>query len=445
MELSISLAWSENLQMLSDNTAIRVENISKRYRIGAQDERHHTLVGNMLKLAAQPLRNARNLRKLTKFAADEVEGPDIVWALNDISFDVQRGEVIGIIGHNGAGKSTILKILSRITFPTNGRVEIKGRVGSLLEVGTGFHPELTGRENVYLNGTILGMSRTEVERKFDEIVEFSGVAKFIDTPVKRYSSGMSVRLAFSVAAHLDPEILLVDEVLSVGDAGFQSKCIGKMQDVASEGRTVIFVSHVMQAIRNLCDRTIHIDQGRIIDDGPTQHVIRNYLSGGSHQQLAEKVWDNKHTQPGDSGFRLLGLRVLDSGGNTAKAFRTSEPIRIQFEFELDKLIHEIGVGYDLFSADGSMVYRSYHYDDIPERWPEIDLGFNRIECIIPAGMLNGGRYVIRLCVLQQDIKWILNGTPELSFDVEFDHSKSPFFFKLRRGVIAPVLEWRRSS
>ena len=445
MELSISLAWSENLQMLSDNTAVRVENISKRYRIGAQDERHHTLVGNMLKLAAQPLRNARNLRKLTKFAADEVEGPDIVWALNDISFDVQRGEVIGIVGHNGAGKSTILKILSRITFPTNGRVEIKGRVGSLLEVGTGFHPELTGRENVYLNGTILGMSRTEVERKFDEIVEFSGVAKFIDTPVKRYSSGMSVRLAFSVAAHLDPEILLVDEVLSVGDAGFQSKCIGKMQDVASEGRTVIFVSHVMQAIRNLCDRTIHIDQGRIIDDGPTQHVIRNYLTGGSHQQLAEKVWDNKHTQPGDSGFRLLGLRVLDSGGNTAKAFRTSEPIRIQFEFELDKLIHEIGVGYDLFSADGSMVYRSYHYDDIPERWPEIDLGFNLIECIIPAGMLNGGSYVIRLCVLQQDIKWILNGTPELGFDVEFDHSKSPFFFKLRRGVIAPVLEWRRSS
>ena len=430
--------------MLSNNTAISVENISKRYRIGYQEERHHTLVGSVLKLAVQPLRNVRNLRRLTKFASGEVESPDIVWALNDISFDVQRGEVIGIIGHNGAGKSTILKILSRITFPTNGRVVIKGRVGSLLEVGTGFHPELTGRENVYLNGTILGMSRTEVNRKFDEIVEFSGVAKFIDTPVKRYSSGMSVRLAFSVAAHLDPEILLVDEVLSVGDAGFQSKCIGKMQDVASQGRTVIFVSHVMQAIRNLCDRTIHIDQGRIVNDGPTQQVVRNYLTGDSENQLSERVWGDRNTQPGNSGFRLLGLRILDSDSNTAQAFRTSESIRIQIEFELDKLIHEIGVGYDLFFADGSMVYRSYHYDDIPERWPEIQLGYNRLECVIPAGMLNGGSYIVRLCVLQQDIKWILNSTPELSFDVEFDHSRSPFFFKLRRGVIAPVLEWKRS-
>ncbi|HJN42537.1 MAG: ABC transporter ATP-binding protein [Anaerolineales bacterium] len=426
--------------MSFNDVAVRVENLSKRYRIGLQDERHHTLVGTLLQLAGQPVKNLRRLRSLTAFGDDEHDAEDVIWALKDVSFEVKRGEVVGLIGRNGAGKSTILKILSRITYPTAGRVEINGRVGSLLEVGTGFHPELTGRENVYLNGTILGMRKAEVDRKFDEIVEFSGVGKFIDTPVKRYSSGMKVRLAFSVAAHLDPEILLVDEVLAVGDAGFQKKCLGKMRDVAKEGRTVLFVSHVMQAVRNLCERTLHVHWGKIATDGPTHAAIRDYLTGGEVKR-SERSWNDAGSRPGDGRFKLKAVRVLDAQGKSSPMFRTSDPIRIQIEFELNEQIHELGVGFDLFSADGAMLFRSYQYDD-PDKWPELSLGSNCLECVVPPGMLNGGEYVVRLCVLQQDVKWILNGTPELAFEMEFDHARSPYFFKLRRGVIAPVLPWR---
>ncbi len=267
--------------MSSSEIAIRVENLSKRYRIGLREERDRaTLVGTLMDLATQPVRNLRRLRKLTSFGSDEKEAVDIIWALKDISFEVKRGEVVGLIGHNGAGKSTILKVLSRITHPTSGRVEFYGRVGSLLEVGTGFHPELTGRDNIYLNGTILGMRKSEVDRKFDEIVEFSGVEKFVDTPVKRYSSGMNVRLAFSVAAHLDPEILLVDEVLAVGDTDFQKKCMAKMGDVARAGRTVLFVSHNMGAIESFCTRAILLEEGRISQRGETHRVVSQYLNRG---------------------------------------------------------------------------------------------------------------------------------------------------------------------
>lgn len=269
--------------MLSNDVAIRVDNLSKRYRIGLREERDNaTFVGTLLDLAARPVKNMRRLRRLTSFGTDENEAADIIWALKEVSFEVKRGEVVGIIGHNGAGKSTILKILSRITHPTSGRVEFYGRVGSLLEVGTGFHPELTGRDNIYLNGTILGMRKAEVNSKFDEIVEFSGVEKFVDTPVKRYSSGMNVRLAFSVAAHLDPEILLVDEVLAVGDTAFQKKCLAKMGDVARAGRTVLFVSHNMGAIESFCTRAILLENGRISQRGETHHVISRYLDMDHH-------------------------------------------------------------------------------------------------------------------------------------------------------------------
>lgn len=426
--------------MLPNDVAIRVESLSKRYRIGLQEERHHTLVGTVLRVAAQPVINLRKLRKLTAFGDNEQDAEDIIWALKDVSFEIKRGEVVGIIGRNGAGKSTILKILSRITYPTTGMVEMRGRVGSLLEVGTGFHPELTGRENVYLNGTILGMRKVEVDRKFDEIIEFSGVEKFIDTPVKRYSSGMKVRLAFSVAAHLDPEILLVDEVLAVGDVGFQKKCLGKMHDVAQEGRTVLFVSHVMQAVRHLCDRTLYVESGKIVSDGSTHAVIRDYLTGGDVRRTV-RSWHDEGSRPGDETFKLKAVKILDGNGTSSSMFRTSEPIRIQIEFDLGELIHELGVGFDLVSADGAMLFRSYHYDTEPEKWPKLEVGHNCLECVIPPCMLNGGEYVIRLCVLQQDVKWILNGSPEIAFEVEFDHSRSPFFFKLRRGVIAPVLQW----
>jgi len=264
--------------MADTDIAIRVENLSKRYRIGLKEEIHDTLVGAVVDFFKRPVQNLRRLRRLSTFSENGHEAEDVIWALKNVSLDVKQGEVLGIIGRNGAGKSTLLKILSRITDPTRGRVEIYGQVSSLLEVGTAFHHELTGRENIFLNGAVLGMSRTEIERKFDEIVDFSGVERFIDTPVKRYSSGMQVRLAFAVAAHLEPEILLVDEVLAVGDAEFQQKCLGKMERVARGGRTVAFVSHNMNAIQTLCSRAIWLDSGAIVGQGEVAEQVESYLN-----------------------------------------------------------------------------------------------------------------------------------------------------------------------
>ena len=297
---------------MSNDVAIRVEGLSKAYRIGLKEQQHETMLGAMTAWVKSPFRNFREVRNLSRLEDANVEdrrskmvdgtspnshlpssGPaapssishlpsptsapaDVIWALKDISFEVKRGEAVGIIGRNGAGKSTLLKILSRITEPTRGRAEIYGRVGSLLEVGTGFHPDLTGRENVYLNATILGMKKREVEARFDEIVDFSGVEKFIDTPVKRYSSGMRVRLAFAVAAHLEPEILIVDEVLAVGDADFQKKCLGKMQDVAGHGRTVLFVSHNLGAVSRLCPFGLYLAGGELQFAGAIEDVLASY-------------------------------------------------------------------------------------------------------------------------------------------------------------------------
>lgn len=257
--------------------AIKVENLSKAYRIGQREQQHDTLGAVIASLAKSPLRNFKRLRNLSKF--DDYNDPDIFWALRDVSFEVKHGEVLGIIGKNGAGKSTLLKILARITEPTYGRAEVYGRIASLLEVGTGFNPELTGRENIYLNGTILGMTKREIDLKLDEIIDFSGVEQFLDTPVKRYSSGMKVRLAFAVAAHLDPEILIIDEVLAVGDVEFQKKCLGKMQDVSSrEGKTVFFVSHDMSAISKLCYKCLLLNRGQIEILNETKLVLDKYLN-----------------------------------------------------------------------------------------------------------------------------------------------------------------------
>lgn len=258
-------------------TAIQIERVSKRYRIGLEEERSDTLAHAVARWVRAPLENFRRLRRMTDISEEE-ESDDLIWALRDVSLEVPKGEILGIIGPNGAGKTTLLKILSRITEPTSGRVVLNGRVSSLLEVGTGFHQELTGRENIYLNGTILGMRKAEVDHKLEEIVEFSGIPKFIDTPVKRYSAGMKVRLAFSVAAHLEPEILLVDEVLAVGDARFQRKCLGKMGDVAEEGRTVVLISHDMGAISSLCSRAVLLQEGEVSGVGSATAMIEQYLS-----------------------------------------------------------------------------------------------------------------------------------------------------------------------
>lgn len=314
---------------MNSDTAITVNGLSKAFRIGLEETRAETLAGSIANMVKAPLRNLRNLRGLDTSKGGE--GKETLWALRDVSFEVKKGEVLGIIGRNGAGKSTLLKVLSRITEPTRGEIRMRGRVSSLLEVGTGFHPELTGRENIYMNGTILGMRKHEIARKFDEIVEFSGVERFLDTPVKRYSSGQKVRLAFSVAAHLEPEILIVDEVLAVGDMEFQKKCIGRMKEVAKGGeRTVLFVSHNMAAVQQLCTRGIVIAGGRNVLDGSVDEVTSSYLqdiSEGSQVDLPQRT-DRK----GRGTHRFNSITLEDGIGGVVPQGVTGRPVSILFRF-----------------------------------------------------------------------------------------------------------------
>lgn len=296
--------------------AVRVENLSKVYSLGGA--RHNSLRDALAGFLRQP-----SLRS----------GKDKLFALQDVSFDVNEGETLGIIGNNGAGKSTLLKILSRITKPTSGTAELRGRVGSLLEVGTGFHNELSGRENVFLNGAILGMSRAEIEKNFDEIVAFAEVEKFLDTPVKHYSSGMYMRLAFSIAAHLEPEILILDEVLAVGDVDFQHKCLDKMQAIMREGRTILFVSHNMSAITRLCSRAVVLKKGRVVREGAAQTVVNEYL-GADWGVAAEKVWENENEAPQNEVVRLKSVRVVDESGRTAQSFDITKRIGLEATYEV---------------------------------------------------------------------------------------------------------------
>jgi lipopolysaccharide transport system ATP-binding protein len=309
------------------NIAISVEHLGKRYRIGRAEQRPQNLRGALSAYAGSPFRYLRS--RLREPGEDEM-----IWALKDVSFEVKHGEVLGIIGRNGAGKSTLLKILSRITEPTEGCAKVYGRVGSLLEVGTGFHPELTGRENIYLNGTILGMKRVEIDKKFDEIVDFSGIEKFLDTPVKRYSSGMYVRLAFAVAAHLNPEILLVDEVLAVGDAEFQKKCLGKMEDVTKEGRTVLFISHNMSAVQEICSRGILLEQGNFLIDSSIRDVVSTYLQKWKKNlQPFYKRSSMRIGEPSEDKTSLLQAKILDANGKTAQYIHFGEPFAICMEWQ----------------------------------------------------------------------------------------------------------------
>jgi lipopolysaccharide transport system ATP-binding protein len=324
--------------MGSTGFAVRVKNVSKCYRIGLKDEMHDSFGASLIEFIKSPLKNYRKYRSLYRFddldAATDFNSQsncsDVLWALRDVSFDVRKGEVVGIIGRNGAGKSTLLKILSKITDPVRGSVEIYGRIASLLEVGTGFHPELTGRENIYLNGTILGMRKDEIDRKFDEIVDFSGVEKFIDTPVKRYSSGMAVRLAFSVAAHLETDILIVDEVLAVGDVAFQRKCIGKMEKVTQQGRTVLFVSHNMAALQALCTRAILLERGTVVENGPVGDVIRKYLD--SLAEAAENVFEINSERVKNSKTYFTGATVLNGANLPTKSLIAGQPASFELRY-----------------------------------------------------------------------------------------------------------------
>jgi lipopolysaccharide transport system ATP-binding protein len=412
------------------NNAIRVDDLGKRYRIGGMPSGYRTLRDAL----------ASSLRRLSR--REPPPSTDTIWALRHINFNVERGQVLGIIGRNGAGKSTLLKLLSRVTDPTEGKAEIYGRVGSLLEVGTGFHPELTGRENIYLNGAILGMKRAEIERKFDEIVDFAEVRKFIDTPVKRYSSGMYLRLAFGVAAHLEPEILVVDEVLAVGDAEFQRKCLGKMSDVAHEGRTVLFVSHNMSAILRLTEETIVLDKGQIVMRGPTPEAVDFYMTS-EMARSGERRWEPGDDYQVNNPFHPLAIRVLDSQGRVADRVLSSEDFSVEFEYELQEELTGLRVGMYLATSRGEQVFTSFDTDnpETYERLTDRRKGHYISKCRIPLDLLNGGVFVLGVNASSFRIRSYFTDEHALTFTVDPTGAPGSQWAEPRRGPIRPALNW----
>jgi lipopolysaccharide transport system ATP-binding protein len=419
---------------------ITAENLSKSYLVGHQSAQRETYATARDAIA----REARNFSRKT---LDFVRGRQIMqgdeieefWALRDVSFEVKRGEVLGIIGRNGAGKSTLLKILSRITEPDRGRVTLRGRVASLLEVGTGFHPELTGRENIFLNGAILGMTRAEIKSKFDEMVAFAEVERFLDTPVKRYSSGMHVRLGFAVAAHLEPEILVVDEVLAVGDAEFQKKCLGKMRSVATrENRTVLFVSHNLQAVQSLCGRAILLDAGRIAAQGATGPLVARYLAQ-DRPFNGERVW-SQNSAPGDTDVKMTAVRVLSPDGHPSGALSSKHDVCVELDFVARVANARLCIGFDLANSEGITVLRTYQTDRPLECWLPVKKGHNRWRCTIPKGLLNAGDFFINPRISIHNVSWIVHEDAVLQFRVVLTHGISPVW-PGRPGVIAPILCW----
>jgi lipopolysaccharide transport system ATP-binding protein len=423
------------------DVAIRAEDVSKFYRLGVRTESDHTLLrSSIADMFRRPFRRVRGNRPI-------VDGSSALWALKNVSFEIDHGAVVGLIGGNGAGKSTLLKILSRITEPTSGMVEINGRVGSLLEVGAGFHMELTGRENIFLSGAVLGMKRVEIAERFDEIVAFADVDRFIDTPVKRYSSGMYLRLAFAVAAHLEPEILLVDEVLAVGDMAFQKKCLGKMQDVSKRGRTVVFVSHNLSAVGRLCPTSIRLDRGQIVDSGDSASVISRYLAskqiGGSRRE-----WFDSTTAPGDEFIRLETVRFADANGESTNTFHQDTGFTISIRYSILKRMQNANVGFEIKTVDGIPVLTSYDIDNPIWSGTAREPGTYASVCTIPAHFLNEGCYSltvtagipkVRLCFYEDDV---------IGFDVLPSISGSGPAGRLgarRIGVVAPEFEWRVES
>ncbi|MCL4559653.1 MAG: ABC transporter ATP-binding protein [Chloroflexi bacterium] len=422
--------------------AIRVENLGKQYRIGAPVERYHTLRDSLtgaMTAAKTRLRSAFS----TNGSGRSQDGADTIWALKDVSFEVKQGQVLGIIGRNGAGKSTLLKLLARVTDPTEGSAEIRGRVGSLLEVGTGFHPELTGRENIYLNGAILGMKRAEIERKFDEIVAFSEVEQFLDTPVKRYSNGMYLRLAFAVAAHLEPEILVVDEVLAVGDAEFQRKCLGKMSDVAREGRTVLFVSHNMSAILRLTDESLLIDKGHLVLRAPSPRAVDEYMARG-FSQLGERTWTANEIPADAAPFRPLALRLRNAQGKVVDTIRSVEPASIEIEYCLDAPLTGLRVGFHLINSRGEHAFTSFDVDD-PSQFEQMGMrpaGRYVSRCSLPVDFLNEGRFIVWMNASSYRIRRYFQDEQALTFTVDATGAPGMHWPEPRLGPVRPRLEWK---
>jgi lipopolysaccharide transport system ATP-binding protein len=413
--------------------AVRLTNVGKQYQLGQRGTN-----GTLREMIWQSLSGLAG-RSST---AGRATAPHPFWALRDVSLDVAPGTVLGVIGDNGAGKSTLLKILSRITEPTTGRVELRGRVGSLLEVGTGFHPELTGRENVFLNGAILGMSQSEISRKFDEIVAFADIGGFVDTPVKRYSSGMYVRLAFAVAAHLDSEILVVDEVLAVGDARFQAKCVGKMQDVARrEGRTILFVSHNMQAVKALCGTSVLFERGAITAAGQTSEVVRTYLAGLFHStDLRDRVWHRDDPAAGNGVVRLRRGSLAVANGSAASLIRTSDSLKIEIDYSRVPSGDELFLGIVVYTDDGAPAFESYvavggSFGTNLAEWE------CRSTCTIPGDLLNEGGYRVRIQFVDASSEPVLNQNDALRFTVHDDERRAMSWYGRFYGPVRPKLHW----
>jgi lipopolysaccharide transport system ATP-binding protein len=429
---------------------IRVENLSKQYRIGSRQASYATLRDSLSAAMTAPL---RRFKRLANGNGDDLQSgirdsqSNLIWALKDVSFDVMPGEVVGIIGRNGAGKSTLLKILSRITEPTKGEVDLYGRVGSLLEVGTGFHAELTGRENIYLNGAILGMKKTEIDRKFDEIVAFAEIEKFLDTPVKHFSSGMYIRLAFAVAAHLDTEVLVVDEVLAVGDANFQKKCLGKMEEVGRLGRTVLFVTHSMPMILRLCSRAILLDKGNVTDDGPAQKVTRNYLHSAARSPV-DRVWGDPRTAPGDSVARLHSVRVLNDQHQTAETFDIRRPVVVEVKYWNLQGTNRLAANLHFFNEDGTCVFITADFNN-RGWWDEPRVaGLVRATCTIPGNLLAEGRLFVMAAVSSFNPTVVHASERDIvSFQV-IDRSEGDgvrgHYAAEWPGIVRPMLDWEVS-
>jgi lipopolysaccharide transport system ATP-binding protein len=396
---------------------IEIKNISKKYKITGIKDRYLTLRDSLAKFFKNPLAAMKNKGEF--------------WALKNINFNIQPGEAVGIIGPNGAGKSTLLKILSRITPPTEGEIKISGRVSSLLEVGTGFNAELSGRENIYLNGAILGMNKKEIEAKMDSIVEFSGVGQFLDTPIKRYSSGMSVRLAFSVAAHLDPDILIVDEVLAVGDAEFQKKCLGKMNEVVKKsGRTVLFVSHNMDAIKNLCGRVVFLKNGQVEGDGEAEEIIEQYL--GESQNAFSKTWENEAEAPGNEKIKLLSAKIASPAGETLSYIGTNTPFKIELEFSNYTTDADLSFHVRFFTEENAAAFTSL---SPAGKYP---IGKIKIACRVPADILNTKKYYVAVAARNAHYP-LYQISDVLIFDVH--ESETEGFAQKFPGAVRPKLKW----
>jgi len=419
--------------MSPDHPAIHISHLGKKYTIGGPQEKYLTFRDAIVNSVKAPFK---------RFSSHET--PQEFWALKDVSFDVEQGEVVGIIGRNGAGKSTLLKILSRITSPSEGTVDLYGRVGSLLEVGTGFHQELTGRENIFLSGSILGMKRREIDAKLDDIVKFSEIEKFLDTPVKRYSSGMYVRLAFAVAAHMDTEILLVDEVLAVGDAQFQKKCLGKMNQVSkSEGKTVLFVSHNMSMISSLCDIGILLDKGKIRTSGPVENVINFYLNS---DQIGTGQIIFKDNKPGDKKAILHAVRILNSEGSLITDVPINEPFFIEEEYELFENDMRVGPNLHIKDSYGQYVFCTSDSGSDPDSIKKPKAGRYISRCKIPGNFLNAGTYYIGAALTsvyplhvhfyEQDLIFITINDPMDGIPTRGSGYSGPI-----PGPVRPLLEW----